>query len=201
MFPAPVQVTWKVTLAQIGAGQYKRSVLLISLFVIIWKILYSTIFKLSISYRLVFFIWFCPDRHHRKGVIKIRLRAVSYFSLDTVECEHARGASGKSARNEGWLVHFSQCIGILVLVFLLSSVLFHNSDCVTGLFFLKYYTLLPTTLENGKVNNWAYFYGKCPAKNASLQCRRFLWACNLLAKAPCWNFPKRGGNGAPSHLP
>ena len=30
----------------------------------------------------------------------------------------------------------------------------------------------------------------------SLQCRRFLWACNLLAKAPCWNFPKRGGDGA-----
>ena len=38
----------------------------------------------------------------------------------------------------------------------------------------------------------------------SLQCRRFLWARNLLAKAPCWNFSKRGGNGAslsPSHLP
>ena len=29
----------------------------------------------------------------------------------------------------------------------------------------------------------------------SLQCRRFLWARNLLAKAPCWNFPKRGGDG------
>ena len=31
---------------------------------------------------------------------------------------------------------------------------------------------------------------------SSLQCRRFLWARNLLAKAPCWNFPKRGGDGA-----
>ena len=30
----------------------------------------------------------------------------------------------------------------------------------------------------------------------SLQCRRFLWACNLPVKAPCWNFPKRGGDGA-----
>ena len=30
----------------------------------------------------------------------------------------------------------------------------------------------------------------------SLQCRGFLWAHNLLAKAPCWNFPKRRGNGA-----
>ena len=30
----------------------------------------------------------------------------------------------------------------------------------------------------------------------SPQRRRFLWARNLLAKAPCWNFPKRGGNGA-----
>ena len=27
----------------------------------------------------------------------------------------------------------------------------------------------------------------------SLQCRRFLWARNLLAEAPCWNFPKREG--------
>ena len=34
----------------------------------------------------------------------------------------------------------------------------------------------------------------CP--HTSLQCRRFLWARNLLAKAPCWNLPKRGGNGA-----
>ena len=30
----------------------------------------------------------------------------------------------------------------------------------------------------------------------SLQCRRFLWARNLLAKVPCWNFRKRGGDGA-----
>ena len=36
---------------------------------------------------------------------------------------------------------------------------------------------------------------------ASLQCRRFLWARNLLAKVPCWNFPNRGGDGAPSHQP
>ena len=30
----------------------------------------------------------------------------------------------------------------------------------------------------------------------SLQARRFLWARNLLTKAPCWNFPKRGVDGA-----
>ena len=30
----------------------------------------------------------------------------------------------------------------------------------------------------------------------SLQCRRFLCARNLPVKAPCWNFPKRGGDGA-----
>ena len=30
----------------------------------------------------------------------------------------------------------------------------------------------------------------------SLQCTRFLSARNLLAKAPCWNFPKRGGDRA-----
>ena len=32
--------------------------------------------------------------------------------------------------------------------------------------------------------------------STSLQCRRFLSARNLLAKASCWNFPKREGNGA-----
>ena len=47
-------------------------------------------------------------------------------------------------------------IGVLVLVFLLSSVLFHNSDGVTGLFFLKNCTLLPTILEMCKINNWTY---------------------------------------------
>ena len=30
----------------------------------------------------------------------------------------------------------------------------------------------------------------------SLQYRSFLWARNLLSKAPCWNFPKSGGDGA-----
>ena len=32
----------------------------------------------------------------------------------------------------------------------------------------------------------------------SLQCRRFFSGAQmfLIAKAPCWNFPKRGGNGA-----
>ena len=29
------------------------------------------IFRQSTSYRLVFTIWFCPDRDHRKGVIKV----------------------------------------------------------------------------------------------------------------------------------
>ena len=27
-------------------------------------------------------------------------------------------------------------------------------------------------------------------RTCSLQCRRFLWACNLLAKAPCWNLKR-----------
>ena len=30
----------------------------------------------------------------------------------------------------------------------------------------------------------------------SLQCRRFPWGLNLLAKATCWNFSKRGGDRA-----
>ena len=70
-------------------------------------------------------IWFCPDQDHRKGVIKVWLRVVSYFSFG-----HGRmraRASGEAARNEGWLIYFSPYIGVrLVLVFLLSSVLFHN---------------------------------------------------------------------------
>ena len=133
MFPARVPGHLKIDVQYtIGAGQHKRSVLFISLLVIIWKILYSMIFKQSISYRLVFIIWFCPDRDHRKGVIKIGLRAVSYFSFGHGECEHARaGASGESARNWGMTGIF------FVLVFLLYSVLFHNSDGVTGLFSLN----------------------------------------------------------------
>ena len=52
-----------------------------------------------LPFRLI--IQFCPDRDHRKGVIKMRLRAVSYFSLDTVDCEQALWASGEAVRNEG----------------------------------------------------------------------------------------------------
>ena len=60
------------------------------------------IFKQSISYRLVLIIWFCPDRDHRKNVIKVLTASISHiFLLDMVECEHARAASGEAARNEG----------------------------------------------------------------------------------------------------
>ena len=59
------------------------------------------IFKQSTSYRLVFIIWFCPDRDHRKGFLKV-LTASSFlfFLLDMVECKHVRAASGEAARNE-----------------------------------------------------------------------------------------------------
>ena len=40
-------------------------------------------------------------------------------------------------------MYFSPYIGVLVLVFLLSSALLHNSDGVTGLFSLKQCTLFP----------------------------------------------------------
>ena len=40
-----------------------------------------------------------------------------------------------------------------------------------------------------------HFESDCNGFKFSLQCRRFLWARNLPVKAPCWNFPKRGGNG------
>ena len=42
------------------------------------------------------------------------------------------------------------------------------------------------------LSKWRY----CNTHGISLQCRRFLWVRNLLSKAPCWNFPKRGGAGA-----
>ena len=62
-----------------------------------------------------------------KASLRFWLRVQSLiFLLDTVGCEHARTTSGEAARNEGWLIYFSPCIGVLVLVFLLSSVLFHN---------------------------------------------------------------------------
>ena len=52
------------------------------------------------------------------------------------------------------------------------------------------FILLPKQHQRCKeIGAWEY----C---NMRLQCRRFLWARNLLAKSPCWNFPKRGGNGA-----
>ena len=62
-----------------------------------------------------------------KASLRFWLRVQSLiFLLHTVECEHARTTSGEAARNEGWPIYFSPCIGVLVLVFLLSSVLFHN---------------------------------------------------------------------------
>ena len=111
-----------------------------------------------------------PDRDHRKGVSKVLTSSsLLFFFLDTVKCEHARAASGEAARNEGWLIYFSSYNGLLVLVFLLPSVLFHNHQILMAslaFFFLKHCTLLPTTLEKGKINTWTYFYRKCPAENA-----------------------------------
>ena len=98
--------------------------------------------------------------------LRIWLRLVSYFCFG-----HGRmraRASGEAARNEGWLIYFSPYIDDLVLVFLLSSVLFHNHQILMAslAFFLKHFTLSPTTLEMGKINNWTYFYRKCSAENA-----------------------------------
>ena len=47
-----------------------------------------------------------------------------------------------------------------------------------------YFFLFSCYLKTWQPKNVGFFLG-------SLQCRRFLWARNLLAKAPCWNFPKR----------
>ena len=57
-------------------------------------------------------------------------------------------------------------------------------------------------LANWVNNHVAYeAHGQCVdcawiIASCSLQCRRILWAHNLVAKAPRWNFPKRGGDGA-----
>ena len=53
----------------------------------------------------------------------------------------------------------------------------------------------------GKSRWWIYFLSKEGGRRSfilasSLQCRRFLWARNLLAKVPRWNLPKRGRDGA-----
>ena len=39
-------------------------------------------------------------------------------------------------------------------------------------------------------------FKKIILRHSSLQCRRFLLARKLLPKAPCRNFPRRGGDGA-----
>ena len=57
------------------------------------------IFKQSISYCLVFIIWFCPDRDHRKGVIKMSLRAVSYFSFEHGRMRARAGGGERQSAN------------------------------------------------------------------------------------------------------
>ena len=64
----------------------------------------------------------------------------------------ARGERGIREKR-GMTGTFFALYWCFVLVFLLPSVLFHNSAGVTGLFFLKHCTLLPTTLEMGSINN------------------------------------------------
>ena len=60
------------------------------------------IFKQLTSYCLVFIIWFCPDRDHRKGVIKTEFDCEQslIFLLDTVECEHGRAAKPLETRDD-----------------------------------------------------------------------------------------------------
>ena len=170
-FQLAFMVTWKLTFSActIRAGQYKRTVLLISLFKYIrWFSNNQFLIVLSLLYGFV------QIEITEKASLRFWLRVVSYFSFGHGRMrERASGkrqaASGEAARKEGWLIYFSPYIGVLVLVFLLSSVLFHNHQILMAslaFFFLKHCTLLPTTLEMGKINNWTYFYRKCPAENA-----------------------------------
>ena len=85
------------------------------------------IFKQPISYRLVFIISFCPNRDHRKGVIKVLTAStVSYFSFGHGRMRARANDERRSREKRGTTDIFFACIGVLVLVFLLSSVLFHN---------------------------------------------------------------------------
>ena len=80
-----------------------------------------------------------PKRRHQD---KTASSLLFFFGHGRMRARHARGPSGESARNEGWLVYFSHCIGVLVLVFLLSSVLFHNHQILmTSLAFFSLNTV------------------------------------------------------------
>ena len=80
-----------------------------------------------------------PKRRHQD---KTASSLLFFFGHGRMRARYARGASGESARNEGWLVYFSHCIGVLVLVFLLSSVLFHNHQILmTSLAFFSLNTV------------------------------------------------------------
>ena len=85
-------VTWKATFScTLGKVQYKCIVLLISLLLIIWKILYSMIFKQSISYRVVFIMILFRSRSPER----LRLRAVSSFSLTLCNASTREGRAAK----------------------------------------------------------------------------------------------------------
>ena len=67
-FQLAFMVTWKATFsAQSEKFSTNRIVLLISLWLIIWKILYSMIFKQSISYRLLFIMILFRSRSPQKA--------------------------------------------------------------------------------------------------------------------------------------
>ena len=102
-----------------------------------------------------------PKRRHQD---KIASSLLFFFGRGRMRAR--AGGERRVREKRGMTGIFFALYWCSLLVFLLSSVLFHNSDGVTGPFFLKHCTLLPTTLEMGKINNWTYFYGKCPAENA-----------------------------------
>ena len=58
------------------------------------------------------------------------------------------------------------------------------------------YPPVPSRFKGVFATTWRVY-----ACSSSLQCGRFLWARNLLAKTPCWNLWKRGGNGASPPFP
>ena len=75
------------------------------------------IFKQSISYRFVFIIWFYPDQDHRKGVIKVWLRVVSYFSFGHGRMRARASGERQSREKRGmtdilFAIYWCSCVSI-----------------------------------------------------------------------------------------
>ena len=141
------------------------------------------------------------------AITELRWRLGQYLSSKTIpQCNSTQHQSSliaisKSLNRQLHITHNAPCLLLSTKICL--RIVFNLSwdDCCTqekignngyAKFWVKnrlYYmgTVKMVMLNSSEVLHWC---------QNSLQCRRFLWARNLPVKAPCWNFPKRGGHGA-----